>query len=62
MDKVGDVDLGFNGQKFTWRGTRNGQLVEARLDRGLVNECWLSQWPNSMVTNGTALGQTIALF
>ena len=27
------TNLGFNGPAFTWRGMRNGQLVEVRLDR-----------------------------
>ncbi|KAM1951519.1 hypothetical protein ACFX15_006123 [Malus domestica] len=56
MSKLEVFDLGFNGPKFTWRGKRNGQLVEARLDRGLVNESWQTLWPNSRVTNGTTLG------
>ncbi|CAN6568827.1 unnamed protein product [Malus baccata var. baccata] len=56
MSKVEVMDLGFNGPKFTWRGTRNGQLVEARLDRGLVNACWQSTWPNTSVKIGTSLG------
>ncbi|CAN6543682.1 unnamed protein product [Malus baccata var. baccata] len=56
MNKGEIMDLGFNGQKFTWRGTRNGQLVEARLDRVLVNDCWLSTWPNSFVTNAMTIG------
>ncbi|KAM2486233.1 hypothetical protein ACFX1W_038326 [Malus domestica] len=34
------VDLGFSGPKFTWRGTRNGSLVQERLDRGLINGSW----------------------
>ena len=56
MNKAELMDMGFSGHKFTWRGTRNGQLVEVRLDRGLVNASWQSTWPNSMVTNGTILG------
>lgn len=56
MEKVEVLDLESNGQKFTWRGTQNGQLVEARLDRGLVNEAWLSQLPNSLIKNGMTLG------
>ncbi|XP_050121457.1 uncharacterized protein LOC126599164 [Malus sylvestris] len=56
MNKVEVLDLSFNGQKFTWRGTRNGQLVEAQLDRVLVNDRWLSTWPDSFVTNATTLG------
>ncbi|KAM1813664.1 hypothetical protein ACFX11_027427 [Malus domestica] len=56
MNKAEIMDLGFNGQNYTWRGIRNGQLVEARLDRSLVNASWLSSWPNSMVINGTCRG------
>ena len=56
MNKTELIDLGFSGQKFTWRGHRNGQLVEVRLDRGLANASWQTTWPNSTVTNGTTLG------
>lgn len=38
IDKAGLIDLGFKGLCFTRPGTRNGELVEERLDRGLVNE------------------------
>ncbi|KAM2145646.1 hypothetical protein ACFX1R_049177 [Malus domestica] len=34
------VDLGFSEPKFTWKGTRNGSLVQERLDRGLINGSW----------------------
>ncbi|KAM1809195.1 hypothetical protein ACFX12_026124 [Malus domestica] len=56
MCKLEIMDLGFNGPKFPWRGTQNGQFVEARLDKGLVNDSWLSLWPNTTVTNGMTLG------
>ncbi|CAN6676537.1 unnamed protein product [Malus baccata var. baccata] len=56
MNKAELMDLGFTGQNYTWRGIRNGQLVEARLDRSLVNASWLSSWQNSVVTNGTCRG------
>lgn len=56
INKLEISDLGFNGLKFTWRGKRNGQLVEARLDRRFVNESWQALRPNSRVTNGTSLG------
>lgn len=46
------MDLDFNGPKFIGRGTWNGQLVEARLDRVLVNDWWQEIWPNSTVTHG----------
>lgn len=56
MNSMELMDLEFNGPKFTWRGTRNGQLVEARLDRGLVNKQWLDLWPNTIVTHDIVLG------
>ncbi|KAM2045167.1 hypothetical protein ACFX1T_009399 [Malus domestica] len=50
------MDLEFNGPSFTWRGKKNGDLVEERLDRALINGLWQDMWPNSMVTHGTVLG------
>ncbi|KAM1548362.1 hypothetical protein PS2_009435 [Malus domestica] len=50
------MDLEFNGHSFTWRGKKNGDLVEERLDRALINGLWQDMWPNSMVTHGTVLG------
>ncbi|TQE04408.1 hypothetical protein C1H46_010027 [Malus baccata] len=56
MSKLEILDFGYNGPKFTWRGKRNGQLVEARLDRALGNENWQVLWPNCLVSIGTMLG------
>ncbi|CAN6571026.1 unnamed protein product [Malus baccata var. baccata] len=56
MSKLEILDLGYNGPKFTWRGKRNGQLVEVRLDRALGNENWQVLWPNCLVSIGTTLG------
>lgn len=53
IDTAGLIDLGFNGPCFTWRGMRNGELVEERLDRGLVNERWQECWPDTIVTHCT---------
>lgn len=50
------IDLDFNGPSFTWRGTRNGELVEEMFDRGLSNQLWQVSWPNTMVTYGIMLG------
>ncbi|KAM2031796.1 hypothetical protein TB1_039662 [Malus domestica] len=49
-------DLDFNGPPFTWRGIRNGTLVEERLDRGLINKQWQDYWPNSSLIHGVVLG------
>ncbi|XP_070664438.1 uncharacterized protein [Malus domestica] len=35
---------------------RNGELVEERLDRGLINKKWQDLWPNSTAIHGTVLG------
>ena len=49
-------DLDFNGPAFTWRGMRNGSLMEERLDRGVCNRHWQDLWPNTTVTHETVLG------
>lgn len=41
--------LDFNGPHFTWRGTRNGELVEEMIDRGCV------------IKYGSLSGQTLEL-
>ncbi|CAN6571052.1 unnamed protein product [Malus baccata var. baccata] len=50
------MDLGFNGPPYTWRGMRNGDLVEERLDRGLINKKWQDIWPHSTTMHGTVMG------
>ncbi|XWS29657.1 hypothetical protein CRYUN_Cryun24cG0048500 [Craigia yunnanensis] len=47
---------GFNGQKFTWFGIREGVLIKERLDRILVNLEWMEEFPNIQVTNLLAVG------
>lgn len=49
------IDLDFNGPAFTWRGSRNGELVDERLDKGLANQLWQLVWPNTRATHGTVL-------
>lgn len=53
MNQTRLLDLEVHGRKFTWRGHRNGQLVEAWLDRALVNQEWLEWWPNTSVLHCT---------
>lgn len=36
-----------------WRGTRNIQLVQERIDKGLVNDRWKEMWPRTSVIHGT---------
>ncbi|KAB2595306.1 hypothetical protein D8674_030756 [Pyrus ussuriensis x Pyrus communis] len=49
-------DLGFKGPKFTWRGTRAGQLMEERIDRCLINVKWQEWWLDTTVTHGLVMG------
>lgn len=55
MHKLELMDLDFNGPQFTWRGMRHGQLMEARLDRVLVNDQWQLIRPRLMVTHDVVL-------
>ncbi|KAM1294906.1 hypothetical protein ACFX1Q_015702 [Malus domestica] len=50
------MDMEFKGPPFTWRGMRNGQLVEERLDRVLSNKLWQECWPNSLVIHEPVIG------
>lgn len=50
------MDLDLSGLSFTWKGIRNGTLVDEHLDRGLINRQWQDLWPNIMVTHGMVLG------
>ncbi|CAB4264212.1 unnamed protein product [Prunus armeniaca] len=57
MDKIGLIDLGFQGQSFTWRKNRSERgLVQEQLDRDLINCSWQEAWPNSTVTHCPAVG------
>lgn len=56
MNKTELIDLDFNGPKFTWRGTREGQIVEEIIDRRLINGKWQEWWPNTAVTHGLVMG------
>ncbi|KAK9092230.1 hypothetical protein Syun_027141 [Stephania yunnanensis] len=43
-------DLGFVSHPFTWSNRRQGQnLVQARFDRALVNEQWITKYPKALV-------------
>ncbi|CAL9004798.1 unnamed protein product [Prunus brigantina] len=57
MDNAGLIDLGFQGQKFTWRNNRfDGGLIQERLDRGLVSHGWQDLWPNTIALHCPSLG------
>lgn len=54
MNNLELMDLGFSGPKYTWRGTKNGSLVQERLDHGLINVGWQCKWPNSVMLHENA--------
>ncbi|CAL9013278.1 unnamed protein product [Prunus brigantina] len=57
MNKMQLMDMGFQGQAFTWRGRRaEGVLVQERLDRGLINYSWQEVWPCSVAIHLPAVG------
>lgn len=48
----GLIDLGFNGNSFTWSNKRSDDRnVKERLDRSLANREWLSLFPNATITH-----------
>ena len=49
LDECGFVDLGFIGEKFTWRGKRSGGLVLERLDRATASNEWFFRFPGIKV-------------
>ena len=49
LDECGLMDLGYVGDKFTWRGKRAGGLVLERLDRVVASNGWFSRFPGSKV-------------
>ena len=49
LDECGLMDLGFVGDKFTWKGKRVGGLVLERLDRALASNGWFSLNPGTKV-------------
>ncbi|XP_031105865.1 uncharacterized protein LOC116010543 [Ipomoea triloba] len=51
------IDLGFEGQKFTWRRGRERETFKgARLDRALCSMEWMDCMPHTKVIHLTALG------
>lgn len=49
VDECGLMDLGYVGDKFTWRGKRSRGLVLERLDRVLVTNSWVIENPATRV-------------
>ena len=49
VDECGLMDLGFVGDKFTWKGKRARSLVLERLDRALASNSWFALNPGTKV-------------
>lgn len=53
VQTVGDcglIDLGYEGEKFTWESFRGkDNWVQERLDRGLANQPWCELFPAAIV-------------
>ncbi|XWS30732.1 hypothetical protein CRYUN_Cryun23aG0013800 [Craigia yunnanensis] len=54
-------DVQFQGQKYTWYGVREGELVKKRMDRVLVNLEWLEEFHNIQVINLPVVGSDHSL-
>uniref|UniRef100_A0A7N2R7E6 Uncharacterized protein n=1 Tax=Quercus lobata TaxID=97700 RepID=A0A7N2R7E6_QUELO len=61
VDECGFMDLGYIGDKFTWKGKRSGGLVLERLDRVLVTNSWVTENPATRVQhlNERGCGDTV---
>ena len=52
MDALCLVDLGFDGNPFTWTNAREGTaLIRERLDRALANHTWITQFSGTQVSH-----------
>ncbi|XP_060674875.1 uncharacterized protein LOC132804484 [Ziziphus jujuba] len=50
MENVGGIDLGFNGERYTWTNGQTDQAaVKERLDRAIANKDWLEANPLAFV-------------
>ena len=49
LDECGFMDLGFVGDKFTWKGKRAGGLVLERLDRAIATNGWFALYLGTKV-------------
>ncbi|KAL2906857.1 hypothetical protein RDABS01_005567 [Bienertia sinuspersici] len=54
QDNAGMIDLGFQGNPFTWTNGREGAaVIRERLDRAIANTKWLEAFPKTKVMHLT---------
>ncbi|KAK9733300.1 hypothetical protein RND81_04G058500 [Saponaria officinalis] len=52
LDDCALIDLGFNGNMFTWqRGREVGRVIRERLDRAVATATWTDIFPNVVVNH-----------
>ncbi|XP_069148286.1 uncharacterized protein [Solanum lycopersicum] len=57
IEYCGLVDMGYNGQPFTWCNHRkDAARIWKRLDRGLANDKWLEKMPHTNITRLPSVG------
>lgn len=50
VNACGLIDLGYNGNKYTWSGKQHGGIiVRERIDRALANDSWMLKFPEAKV-------------
>lgn len=50
VDKIGFIDVGFRGYRYTWNNKRVGQTnIQERLDMAFANGLWRTSYPTATV-------------
>lgn len=50
LDQIEVRDLRFHGPTLTWSYNQQDNPIAKKLDRALINEHWISAYPNSLAT------------
>ncbi|CAN1279062.1 hypothetical protein LINPERPRIM_LOCUS16870 [Linum perenne] len=57
INNSGLVDLGFQGNLFTWTNYKDGdEAIRSRLDRGLANTLWRTEFDKAAIVHETIIG------
>ncbi|OIT20579.1 hypothetical protein A4A49_56079, partial [Nicotiana attenuata] len=57
IEDCGLIDMGFYGPKYTWSNGRGPcAIVWKRLDRGMINDSWLTSFPATTITHLASSG------